>query len=76
MEDLKQLSLSDLLDLLIEQTTHHTNLISFGATPEQFRVSNEILRQLQKEIELRRLANSSSQQVASSQDQSSVEISN
>jgi hypothetical protein len=76
MEDLQQLNLSDLLDLLIEQTTHHTNLISLGATPEQFRISNEILRQLQKEIELRRSAKSSSQPVASSKDQSSLEISN
>lgn len=70
MEDLKLLSLPDLLDLLIEQTTHHTNLISLGATPEQFRISNEILKQLQKEIELRRSTLSSSQKLASPQDQS------
>ncbi len=70
MEDLKLLSLPDLLDLLIEQTTHHTNLISLGATPEQFRISNEILKQLQKEIELRRSTLISSQKLASSQDQS------
>lgn len=75
MEDLKLLSLPDLLDLLIEQTTHHTNLISLGATPEQFRISNEILKQLQKEIEVRRLAHHLSQQVASAQDPSSLEVS-
>ena len=75
MDDLKQLSLSDLLDLLIEQTTHHTNLISLGATPEQFRISNEILKQLQKEIELRRLVYKSSQQVVPAKDQSSLETS-
>jgi len=70
MEDLKLLSLPDLLDLLIEQTTHHTNLISLGATPEQFRISNEILKQLQKEIEFRRATTNSAQHLASSQDQS------
>lgn len=75
MEDLNLLSLPDLLDLLIEQTTHHTNLISFGATPEQFRISNEILKQLQKEIEARRLAHHLSQKAASTQDPSSVEVS-
>ncbi len=53
MEDLKLLSLSDLLDLLIEQTTYHTNLIASGATPEQFRMSNNILRELQVEVRIR-----------------------
>jgi hypothetical protein len=53
MEDLKLLSLPDLLDLLIEQTIYHTNLIASGATPEQFRMSNNILRGLQNEIKLR-----------------------
>ena len=75
MEDLKLLSLSDLIDLLIEQTTHHTQLISSGGTPEQFRVSNTILKGLQEEIELRKSANNSSQLTAASPDQS-VEISN
>jgi hypothetical protein len=70
MEDLKLLSLSDLLDLLIEQTTHHTNLISLGATPEQFRISNEILKQLQKEIECRRLSINPAQKLASTTDRS------
>lgn len=70
MEDLKLLSLPDLLDLLIEQTTHHTNLISLGATPEQFRISNEILKQLQEEIEFRRVTFNSTPKLASSPDQS------
>ena len=53
MNDLKALDLSDLLDLLVEQTVYHTQLISLGGTPEEFRVSREILRKLQKEIEFR-----------------------
>lgn len=54
MEHLKNLDLSDLLDLLIEQTAHHTHLISIGGTPEEFRVSREILRSLQTEIQTRK----------------------
>ncbi|MGZ8511259.1 MAG: hypothetical protein ACXWV1_14770 [Chitinophagaceae bacterium] len=53
MTELKALELSDLLDLLIEQTAYHTQLISRGGTPEEFRLSGEILRELQKEIEFR-----------------------
>ncbi|MGZ5248383.1 MAG: hypothetical protein ACXWV6_01205 [Chitinophagaceae bacterium] len=54
MEHLKNLDLSDLLDLLIEQTAHHTQLISIGGSPEEFRVSREILRSLQTEIYTRK----------------------
>ncbi|MGZ5219108.1 MAG: hypothetical protein ACXWWD_06215 [Chitinophagaceae bacterium] len=54
MEHLKNLDLSDLLDLLIEQTAHHTQLISIGGTPDEFRVSREILRSLQTEIYTRK----------------------
>ena len=54
MEHLKNLELSDILDLLIEQTAHHTQLISIGGTPEEFRISREILRSLQSEIQTRK----------------------
>jgi hypothetical protein len=53
-KDLKLLTLDELLDLMIEQTSYHTQLISLGATPEQFRTSREILRELQEEITLRK----------------------
>ena len=75
MEDLKLLSLSDLLDLLIEQTTYHTQLISKGGTTgEQFRISGETLKQLQEEIGLRKLAEKTDQTIFRSQDESSLEM--
>lgn len=52
--DLKLLTLDELLDLMIEQTSYHTQLISLGATPDRFRASREILRELQEEITLRK----------------------
>ena len=71
MEDLKLLSLPDLLDLLIEQTTYHTQLISKGgATGEQFRISGEALKQLQEEIALRKLAEKPDKTMFPSQDES------
>ncbi|MBC7868476.1 MAG: hypothetical protein H7X88_13155 [Gloeobacteraceae cyanobacterium ES-bin-316] len=69
MEHLKNLDLSDLLDLLIEQTAHHTQLISIGGTPEEFRVSREILRSLQTEIQTRKEIINSPPNINTSQDQ-------
>jgi hypothetical protein len=54
MEDLKFLTLADLLELMIEQTKYHTYLLGIGASPEQFKVSGEILSKLQSEIKLRK----------------------
>jgi hypothetical protein len=56
MDDLKLLSLSDLLDLLIEQTSYHIHLIAVGASLEIFRNSGDFLRELQQEIRLRHAA--------------------
>ena len=53
MLHLKQIELPDLLDLLIDQTTYHTQLITRGASAEEFARSSEILKELQQEIELR-----------------------
>ena len=61
MHNLNALELSDLLDLLIEQTSHHTRLIATGGTPEEFRISREILRELQSEIKFRPKTSTSSQ---------------
>ena len=54
MEDLKFLTLADLLELMIEQTKYHTYLLGIGASAEQFKVSGEILSKLQSEIKLRK----------------------
>ena len=53
---LNALELSELLDLLIEHTAHHTDLISRGGTREEFSTNREILRELQSEIEFRQTA--------------------
>jgi len=72
--DLKLLTLVELLDLMMEQTSYHTQLISLGATPGQFRVSRETLRELQEEIESRKSNEILNQNINPSQDQSSLEI--
>ena len=59
MHDLKSLELSDLLDLLIEYTAHHTKMIATRATPEEFRISRETLRELQTEIKIRQARDTS-----------------
>ena len=64
MLDLKQLELTDLLDLLVQHTYSHSQLIANGATLEQFKVSDENLKQIQQEIELRRLERQTNQDVA------------
>ena len=68
------LSLSDLLDLLIEQTNFNAHLRSLGATPDQLMISREILRNLQAEIELRKAAEKANQSIFPSQDESSLEM--
>jgi hypothetical protein len=71
--ELKKLELSDLLDLLIEQTSYHTHLIATGGTQEEFRVSGEILKELQTEIESRMATYTSPQANESLPDQSTEE---
>ncbi|RZL07476.1 MAG: hypothetical protein EOO89_23015 [Pedobacter sp.] len=53
MDDLKLLSINDLLDLLIEQTSYHIHILAVGASPEIFRNSSNFLHELQQEIRLR-----------------------
>ena len=65
MEDLKLLSLSDLLDLLIEQTNYNAHLRALVANPDQLLISREFLRNLQEEIELRKLAKKTDQSIFS-----------
>jgi hypothetical protein len=56
MYDLKLLSLTDLLDLVIQQTSYHIHLIAVGASLEVFRNSGDFLREVQQEIRLRHVA--------------------
>jgi hypothetical protein len=53
MHDLKSLELPDLFNLLIEHTAHHKRMFATQATAEELRISGEILRELQTEIEIR-----------------------
>jgi hypothetical protein len=55
MKDLNLLSLTDLFDLLEEQTNHHPYLRVSGASHDQLIVSSKILKNLQAEIALRKL---------------------
>ena len=57
MHDLKKLELIELLDLLLEHTENHTQLIANGASFEQFSKSEEELQQIQQEIEIRKQSN-------------------
>jgi hypothetical protein len=66
---LNALELSELLDLLIEHTAHHTDLISRGGTREEFRINREILRELQSEIEFRQTAYISPRNISHYSDQ-------
>jgi hypothetical protein len=74
MEDLKQLSLSDLIDLLVEQTNYHAHLRALDSTTDQLMISREILRNLQGEIELRKLAEKTDQSIFPSQKEPPLEM--
>ncbi|MFC0773783.1 MULTISPECIES: hypothetical protein [Terrimonas] len=50
MLDLKNLELSDLLDLLVDQTAWHTQLITSGASETELRNSRLLLIEIQEEI--------------------------
>ena len=57
MQNLDQLELTELLELLVQHTQDHSRLITNGATVDRFKASEESLIRIQKEIELRKLAN-------------------
>lgn len=54
MLDLKNLNLSDLLDLLVDQTAWHTQLITSRASATELRNSRLLLIEIQEEIEWRK----------------------
>lgn len=70
MEDLKLPCLSDLVDLLVEQTSKHVHLRRSGATSQQMMASRQILRSLQAEIKLKKDGVKPEQPSLSTQDES------
>jgi hypothetical protein len=54
MQDLKKMKLIDLLDLLLEHTEYHTDLIANGASFHQVTISEQDLIEIQQEIEARK----------------------
>lgn len=54
MPDLKQLSMSELLEKLVNQTLLHKQITLNGGTVGEVIESKTVLRQLQDEIELRK----------------------
>jgi hypothetical protein len=54
MKDLQLLSLTDLLDLLTEETTRYVQMISRGARDDEFQKCKELILRLQTEIERRK----------------------
>jgi hypothetical protein len=55
MQDLNHLELNELLDLLVQYTHDHSQLIANGATIDRFKESEATLIHVQQEIELRKL---------------------
>ena len=53
MRDLKLLSLEDLLEILIDQTEHHMQLIVNTGNSEDLKLSRAFLADLQREILIR-----------------------
>ena len=62
MQDLNHLELNELLDLLVQYTHDHSQLIANGATVNRFKESEETLIHLQQEIELRKLTGQASRE--------------
>ena len=54
MENLKKMKLMDLLNLLLEYTESHSQLIANGASFDQVKISEQNLAEIQAEIELRK----------------------
>jgi len=62
MQNLHQLDLSELLDLLVQRTQDHSQLIANGTTIDRFKSSEEALIHIQQEIELRKLSGQESEE--------------
>ena len=62
MQNLDQLELNELLDLLVQHTQEHSQLIANGATFDRFRESEDALIKIQQQIEQRKLPGKASQE--------------
>ena len=62
MQNLDHLALNELLDLLVQYTQDHSQLIGNGATIDRFKASEEALIHVQREIEQRKLTGQASEE--------------
>jgi hypothetical protein len=62
MQDLNHRDLNELLDMLVQYTHDHSQLIANGATIDRFKESEETLIHIQREIELRKLTGQTSKE--------------
>jgi len=62
MQNINHLELNELLDLLVQYTHDHSQLIANGATIDRFKQSEETLIHIQQEIELRKLTGQTSKE--------------
>ena len=76
MEDLKLISLPDLLDLLVEKTAQYLGMIHGKGSQEDLQKCRELMTALQLEIENRRAKKNSSPQTISSPDPVTNDVSN
>jgi len=58
MQDYKKLELSDLFDILAQQTSHYMKMLSGGATKDLFNSCRETIIEIQMEIMARRFQKS------------------
>ena len=54
MQDLKSLSVPELIDMLAEQTSNYMKILNKGATKEQLQNCREVMTEIQLEIETKR----------------------
>jgi hypothetical protein len=54
MQELKSLSLGELIDMLAEQTSTYLKILNKGATRDQLENCRELMTEIQLEIEMRR----------------------
>ena len=62
MQDINHLELNELLDLLVQYTHDHSQLIANGTTIDRFKESEETLIHIQREIELRKVTGKASKE--------------
>jgi multidrug resistance efflux pump len=72
MEDLTQIELSDLYDLLAQQTNRYMKMLSEGATKQEFDQCREIIIDIQAEIQSRKNQQSRDKTASSNTFQSST----